>query len=681
MNHIKITMILLTTASLLSCNSRKSDNTQDTSFDWQIDQFADIRIMRYQVSGWDELNLKQKELVYYLSQAAICGRDITFDQNYKHNLAVRRILESIYANYTGDKTTTEWAEFVVYLKRVWFSNGIHHHYSTEKFTPSFSQKYFAQLVKETPQNTLPEALGTADKIIEKYTPILFNPEVDSKRVNQSANLDVVKNSANNYYEGVTQKEAEAFYAKLQNPNDPEPISYGLNSKLVKSNGEISEKVWKVDGMYGATISQIIRWLEKAAAVAENAKQRQIIETLIDYYQTGNLKKFDEYSILWVTDLESRIDFVNGFIENYGDPMGYKASWESLVNFTDIEATKRTVLLSDNAQWFENSSPIDPTFKKEKVKGVSAKVINAAMLGGDCYPATPIGINLPNPDWIRATHGSKSVTIDNITYAYDKASEGNGFLEEFAWDDAEIELHRKYGHLAGNLHTDLHECLGHGSGKLAPGIAGDELKQYGSAIEESRADLFALYFIMDPKMVELGIMPNLDVAKAEYNQYIRNGLMTQLTRVELGKTIEQAHMRNRQLIARWCYEHGKKDKIIEKRERDGKTYYVITNHNKLRELFGDLLKEIQRIKSTGDYPAAQKLIENYAVNVDYNLHKEVLDRFKKLDIAPYGGFVNPVYTPVYDSNNKLIDVTIEYNQGYAEQMMHYSTKYSFLPTYN
>ena len=665
----------------MGCSERKDKEKFNEQFQWQIDRFADIRILRYQIPDWDNLSLKQKELLYYLGEAALCGRDIIFDQNYKHNLAIRKTLEAIYNGYGGSRENPEWNEFLVYLKRVWFSNGIHHHYSTEKFLPDFGQDYFMDLVKETPLNYFPDDLGSPDEILIKLTPLIFDPNIATKRVNQTSGVDLVATSANNYYEGVTQREVEQFYAKMMNPSDPEPISFGLNSKLVKKDGKIIERVWKVDGMYGQAIERIVYWLEKATSVVENEHQKKVIETLIEYYKSGDLRLFDKYNILWLKDINSRVDFVNGFIENYGDPMGYKASWESLVNFTDIEATKRTVLLSDNAQWFENSSPIDPTFKKEKVKGVSAKVINAAMLGGDCYPATPIGINLPNPDWIRATHGSKSVTIDNITYAYDKASEGNGFLEEFAWDDAEIELHRKYGHLAGNLHTDLHECLGHGSGKLAPGIAGDELKQYGSAIEESRADLFALYFIMDPKMVELGIMPNLDVAKAEYNQYIRNGLMTQLTRVELGKTIEQAHMRNRQLIARWCYEHGKKDKIIEKRERDGKTYYVITNHNKLRELFGDLLKEIQRIKSTGDYPAAQKLIENYAVNVDYNLHKEVLDRFKKLDIAPYGGFVNPVYTPVYDSNNKLIDITVEYNQGYAEQMMHYSTKYSFLPTYN
>ncbi len=674
-------MILLAASSLLSCTNQNDAKTQEGTFEWEIDQFADIRIMRYQVPGWDDLDLKQKELIYYLNQAALCGRDIIFDQNYKHNLSIRRILEAVYQDYPGDRDAQGWKDFTVYLKRVWFSNGIHHHYSTDKFLPLFEQEYFAMLVNETPSESFPKELGAKSDIIAKYSPIIFDPAIDSKRVNQEAGMDVVSASANNYYEGVTQKEAEAFYAKMVMPNDPEPISYGLNSKLVKEGNKIVERVWKVGGMYGAAIEKINYWLQKASQVAENPKQKQIIETLIEYYQTGDLKKFDKYSILWVTDLESRIDFVNGFIENYGDPMGYKASWESLVNYTDIEATKRTVILSTNAQWFENNSPVDPVFKKETVKGVSAKVINAAMLGGDCYPSTPIGINLPNPDWIRAKHGSKSVTIDNITYAYNKSSEGNGFLEEFAWDKAEVELHGKHGSLAGSLHTDLHECLGHGSGKLAPGVVGDELKQYGSPIEESRADLFALYFIMDPKMVDLGIMPSIEVGKAEYNQYIRNGLMTQLTRVELGNKIEQAHMRNRQLIARWCYEHGKNDNVIEKRVRDDKTYYVITDHAKLRELFGQLLKEIQRIKSTGDYLGAQQLVEEYAVNIDFDLHKEVLDRFEKLNIAPYGGFVNPVYIPLYDKDGNLIDIKVQYTQDYTVQMLEYSTKYSFLPIYN
>lgn len=673
-------LLTLTVYGLSGCARTSEKKDQGDQFQWQIDQFADIRIMRYQVPGWDELTPSQKELLYYLGEAAICGRDIIFDQNYKYNLAVRKTLEAIYEGFSGDRNSDEWNKFMVYLKRVWFSNGIHHHASNDKFLPSFSQDYFTDLVKETPISLFPEELGSYDKILAKFTPIIFDPNVAAKRVNQESGADLVATSANNYYEGLTQKEVEQFYAKMVNPNDRTPISYGLNSKLVKRDGNIIEKVWKVDGMYGPAIERIVYWLDKAMGVAENEQQRQVIESLIKYYKTGDLRQFDHYNVLWVNDLDSRIDFVNGFIEVYGDPMGYKASWEALVNFTDLEATKRTVILSDNAQWFEDNSPVDPKFKKAEVKGVSAKVINATMLGGDCYPATPIGINLPNADWIRANHGSKSVTIENITYAYDRASIGNGFLEEFAWDEAEVELHRKYGFLAGNLHTDLHECLGHGSGQLAPGVVGDELKQYGSPIEESRADLFALYFIMDPKMVELGIMPNLDVAKAEYNQYIRNGLLTQLTRVELGKDIEQAHMRNRQLIASWCYEMGKADNVIEKRVRDNKTYFVINDHMKLRELFGTLLTEIQRIKSTGDYEGAKHLVENYAVKVNRELHSEVLERFAKLNIAPYGGFVNPKLTPIYDGD-KIVDVIIDYNDSYIDQMLEYSRKYSFLPIFN
>lgn len=681
MKHIKLIMILFAAVSLLGCSGQKEQKSQDEAFEWQIDQFADLRIMRYQVPGWDNLSLQQKEYVYYLGQAALCGRDILFDQNYKHNLAVRNILEGIYRDYSGERDTQQWVEFEVYLKRVWFSSGIHHHYSTDKMIPAFGAEYFAQLVKDTPETSFAKELGTKEEIVTKYSPIIFNPNVDAKRVSQEAGRDVVATSANNYYEGVTQKEVEQFYAKMIDPNDPEPISYGLNTKLLKESGKITERVWKVGGMYSPAIEQIVYWLEKASQVAENDVQRGVIKSLVEYYQTGDLKQYDEYSILWTKDLDSHIDFVNGFIENYGDPMGYKSSWESIVNFKDIEATKRTTILSANAQWFEDHSPVDSAFKKEEVKGVSAKVINVAMLGGDCYPSTPIGINLPNADWIRAEHGSKSVTIDNITHAYNKSSEGNGFLEEFAWDEAEVKLHELHGGLAGSLHTDLHECLGHGSGKLAPGVKGDELKQYSSVIEECRADLFALYYIMDKKMVELGIMPSLEVGKAEYNQYIRNGIMTQLTRVELGNKVEQAHMRNRQLIARWCYEHGKADNVIEQRERDGKTYFVITNHEKLRGLFGELLTEIQRIKSTGDFAAAQHLVETYAVEVDYAMHKEILERFAKLDIAPYGGFVNPTYTPVYSKNGALKDIEIGYAQGYIEQMLEYSKNYGFLPLYN
>ncbi len=679
MKHIKLAMILITIASLSSCSS-KQQKAKD-SFQWQIDQFADVRIMRYQVPGWDDLTLKQKEYAYYLSQAAICGRDILFDQNYRHNLAIRNILETVYNHYQGDRNNPNWDAFVVYLKRVWFSNGIHHHYSTDKIAPDFSQDYFAQLVEQTPAEQFAQELGKKEEFVSKYSPIIFDPLVDAKRVSQEAGADVVKTSANNYYRGVSQKEVENFYAKKMNPNDLEPVSYGLNSQLAKENGVITERVWKVGGMYGEAIEQIVYWLEKASHVTENDAQKEVIESLMDFYRTGDLKTFDEYSVLWTKDLDSHIDFVNGFIENYGDAMGYKGAWEAMVDFKDVEATKRTDILSSNAQWFEDNSPIAPEFKKEEVKGVSAKVIVASMLGGDCYPSTPIGKNLPNADWIRAKHGSKSATIDNITYAYDKSSEGNGFLEEFAWNQAEIDLQRNFGSLAGNLHTDLHECLGHGSGKLAPGVNGDELKQYSSVIEECRADLFALYYIMDEKMVELGLIPSLDVGKAEYNQYIRNGTMTQLTRIALGNKVEQAHMRNRQLIARWCFEHGKEDNVIEQRKENDKTFFVITDHQKLRGLFSQLLAEIQRIKSTGDFEAAQHLVETYAVEIDYELHKEVLERFAKLNIAPYGGFVNPVYNLIYDENNALVDIQLDYTQGYTEQMLEYSKNFSFLPFNN
>ena len=674
------TMILLTaTAAGLTLTSCKTEK-EATPFKWQVDQFADVRIMRYQIPEFDSLTPNQKVLVYYLSEAAKCGRDIIWDQNYKYNLTVRSVLESIYNGYTGDRNNANWEQFMVYTKRVWFSNGIHHHYSNDKFIPEFTQEYFAELVKNTPADKFNTTLGSTDEIIAKLTPILFDPNVATKRVNQDAGVDMVAASACNYYEGVTQKEVEDFYAKMMNPKDTTPISYGLNSKLVKENGKVVEKVWKIDGMYGTAIAKIVYWLEKAATVAENEHQRNIINTLIEYYKSGDLKKFDEYNVLWVSDVNSHIDFVNGFIENYGDPMGYKSSWEAVVNFKNLEATRRTTIIGDNAQWFEDNSPIDEQFKKKEVKGVSAKVITVAQLGGDCYPTTPIGINLPNADWIRKYHGSKSVTMDNITYAYDQAAQGNGFMEEFAWSPEEIELSKQHGSLAGNLHTDLHECLGHGSGQLAEGVKGDELKNYGSPLEEARADLFALYYLLDPKMVEIGIMPSLEVAKAEYNNYIRNGLMTQLTRIEFGKTIEQAHMRNRQLIASWCYENGKAENVIEKKTRDGKTFFVINDYAKLRNLFGTLLKEIQRIKSTGDYEAGKKMIETYAVQINPELHREVLDRFNKLKLAPYGGFMNPELVPVMEGD-KIVDIKVEYPENYIQQMLDYSNKYGSLPLIN
>ncbi|MHC1705238.1 MAG: dihydrofolate reductase [Tenuifilaceae bacterium] len=679
MKYLTMTVLSLTIAGfgLTGCKEKPKE---ESSFNWKIDQFADLKVMRYQVPAFDSLTLKQKKLVYYLSEAALCGRDIFWDQNYKYNLSVRRTLEAIYKGYTGDRKSADWDLFMVYLKRVWFSNGIHHHYSNDKFLPSFSQEYFNQLIKNTPAENFPKEFGTVEQFVSTLIPVIFDPSVAPKRANQESGVDMIATSACNFYDGLTQEEAEKFYSSIRDPKDETPVSYGLNSKLVKENGKIFEKVWKVGGLYGPAIEKIVFWLEKAAEVAENDLQKKTIESLIEYYKTGNLEKFDEYNVQWVSDLVSHVDFTNGFIETYGDPLGYKATWESVVNFKDIEATKRTEIISANAQWFEDNSPIDKEFKKESVKGVSAKVITVAALGGDCYPATPIGINLPNADWIRKLHGSKSVTMDNITYAYDQAAIGNGFVEEFASSNEEIELNNKYGHLAGNLHTDMHECLGHGSGQLAPGVKGDELKNYGSALEETRADLFALYYMMDNKMTEIGIMPNLDVAKAEYCSYIRNGLMTQLTRIEPGKNIEQAHMRNRQLIAKWCLEKGKDENIIERKERDGKTFFVINDYDKLRKLFGELLKEVQRIKSTGDYEAGKLLVESYGVVVDQDLHKQVLERFAKLNIAPYGGFVNPKYVPVIQGDS-IVDVKVEYPDNYVQQMMDYSDNYSFLPTLN
>lgn len=678
---LRTMLIMFTVTALGLCTTSCKDEPKiEEQFAWQIDQFADLRIIRYQVDGFENLTPKQRVLIYYLSEAAKCGRDISFDQNYKYNLLIRKVLESVYLNYTGDKTAQQWAGFETYLKRVWFANGIHHHYSTVKFKPDFTAEYFAEVIKNTPASSFAAELGTPDEIIAKLTPILFDESIAPIRVNQNSDVDMVATSACNFYEGVSQKEVEQFYAKMQNPNDSTPISYGLNSKLVKENGRIAEKVWKIDGMYGPAIEKVVFWLQKAAAVAENDNQKKLIETLIEYYKTGDLKIFDEYNVLWVNDLDSQVDFVNGFIENYGDPMGYKSNWESVVNFKNVEASKRTQIICENAQWFEDNSPVDPQFKKKEVKGVSAKVITVAQFGGDCYPSAPLGINLPNADWIRKDHGSKSVTIDNVAYAYDKAAEGSGFAAEFTWSEEFINRAKQYGSLGDNLHTDLHECLGHGSGQLAPGVKGDELKNYGSPLEEARADLFALYYIMDEKLIELGLIPSLEVGKAEYDAYIRNGLLTQITRIELGKTIEQAHMRNRQLVAKWCYEKGLAENVIEMKTREGKTFVVINDYNRLRTLFGDLLREIQRIKSTGDFESGKALIEKYAVKIDYDLHKEVLQRYKKLNQAPYGGFINPEIIPVLDGET-VVDAKIEYPDNYVQQMLKYSREYSFLPINN
>ncbi len=592
------------------------------------------------------------------------------------------MLEAVYTGYKGDKNTPDFKAMEVYLKRVWFSNGIHHHYGSEKFVPGFTPEFFRQAVQSVDAATLPLAEGqTVEQLCEEVFPVIFDPTVMPKRVNQAAGEDLVLTSACNYYDGVTQQEAEDFYNALKNPQDETPVSYGLNSRLVKEDGKIQEKVWKVGGLYGQALEKIVYWLKKAEGVAETPEQKAVIAKLMEFYETGDLKTFDEYAILWVKDLNSRIDFVNGFTESYGDPLGMKASWESLVNFKDLEATQRTELISGNAQWFEDHSPVDGQFKKEKVKGVSAKVITAAILAGDLYPATAIGINLPNANWIRSHHGSKSVTIGNITDAYNKAAHGNGFNEEFVYSDAELQLIDKYADVTDELHTDLHECLGHGSGKLLPGVDPDALKAYGSTIEEARADLFGLYYVADPKLVELGLTPSADAYKAQYYTYLMNGLMTQLVRIEPGNNVEEAHMRNRQLIARWVYEKGAAEKVVELVKKDGKTYVVINDYEKVRDLFGRLLAEIQRIKSTGDYAGAHDLVEAYAVKVDPALHAEVLERYKKLNLAPYKGFVNPKYEVVTDADGTITDVTVTYDEGYAEQMLRYSKDYSTLPSVN
>lgn len=675
---LSTTTALLFGMSFMSCS--KTDN--EPKFNYNVDKFADLQILRYQVPGFEELSLNQKLYVYYLTEAAQEGRDILFDQNGKYNLAIRRTLEAIYNNYNGDKEDADYKEFVVYLKRVWFSNGIHHHYATDKFVPGFSQEFFANQVKSIDPSLLPIREGeTVDNLIAELTPVIFDKEVMPKRINLAAGYDLVQTSAGNYYDGVTQKEAEDFYAKMRKPNDNQPISYGLNSRLVKRDGKIYEEVYKIGGRYTKALERIVYWLELAKGVAENDAQRNVIDLLIEFNKTGDLKKFDEYAVAWVQELTGNVDFICGFTEVYGDPLGMKASWEASINFKNIEASARTETISANAQWFEDNSPIDPRFKKETVKGVTAKVITVAMLGGDCYPSTPIGINLPNADWIRRDYGSKSVTIENITYAYDQAALGNGFKEEFVIDEATRELMNKYGFVSDNLHTDLHECLGHGSGKLLPGVDSDALKAYASTLEETRADLFAMYYMADPKIMELGLLPDKDAYKANYYSYIMNGLMTQLTRIELGNNIEESHMRNRQLIAKWCLENGAEENVISIEKIDGKSYIKINDYDKLRGLFGKLLAEIQRIKSEGDYEAGKAIVEKYAVKVDIDLHKEVLARYKSLNLAPYKGFVNPKYSLVEDENGNVVDVTVTYNEGYAEQMLRYSKDYSSLDSYN
>lgn len=651
---------------------------EDKNFDYIVDRFADIEVLRYEVPGFKDLTPSQKAMVYYLNQAAQMGRDIIWDQNCKYNLPIRTVLEGIYTNYKGDRTSADFKAFEQYLKQVWFGNGIHHHYSTDKFTPGFSQTFFTEQVNALPKEVLPSGYASREALLKELVPVIFDPTVLAKRVNQDGTQDVIATSATNLYgPGVTQAEVEAYYAGLKDPDDPTPISYGLNAKVVKEDGKIKEEHYQLNGLYGPAIAKIIYYLSKARGYAENDAQKNYIASLIDYYITGDLKKFDEYSILWAEDTKSEVDFVNGFIESYGDPLGMTGSWESYVNFKNVPASHRTELISGNAQWFEDHSPVDPKFRKPQVKGVSAKVITAAMLGGDAFPSTAIGINLPNANWIRAAHGSKSVTLENITEAYAMASRGNGFNEEFVIDAPTVKLLDDYLYITDMLHTDLHECLGHASGRLMPGVDPDALKEHGSTLEEARADLFALYYLADPKLLELGILDNPDAYKAEYYKYLMNGLMTQLNRIEPGKDVEEAHMRNRQLISKWVFEKGKKDKVVELVKKNGKTYVKINDYRKLRELFGQLLGEVQRIKSEGDYAAGNKLVNTYGVKVDQKLHKEVLDRYAKLNIPPYRGFINPVYTAVYDDNGNITDVTISYGENYIEQMLRLSRDYSTL----
>lgn len=653
-----------------SCGKQAAQAPAD-DFDYVVDRFADIEVLRYKVPDFENLTLNQKILVYYLTEAALWGRDILWDQNNVHNLAMRNLLEAVYTNYDGDREDPDFKAFETYVKQVWFGNGIHHHYSTDKFTPAFSREFLESRIAALPEGTAPE--GTAE-LVE----VIFNPELDAKRVNQAVGQDLIQTSANNLYgPGLTQAEVEAYYASIKVPNDSTPISYGLNTRVVKENGQIVEQPYRLGGLYGEAIAHIVENLDSAAVYAENDAQRSIIRSLIDFYTTGDLATFDRYSIEWAEDTVSQVDFINGFIESYGDPLGMTGAWESIVNFKNNEASERTEILSSEAQWFEDNSPVDPRFRKEEVRGVSAKVITAAILAGDSYPATPIGINLPNANWIRAAHGSKSVTLENITQAYDAASQGDGSREEFVPDETTRQLMADYLFITDNLHTDLHECLGHGSGQLLPGVDPDALKEHGSTIEEARADLFALYYLGDPKLVEMGLLDSPDAYKAQYYSYMLNGMMTQLRRIEPGKDVEEAHMRNRKLIAEWVFEHGRDNNVVELEKIDGKTYLKVNDYEALRGLFGELLAEIQRVRSEGDYAAATNLVETYAVKVDPELHAEILERYAPLNIAPYRGFVNPVYTPVRDASGRITDVTISYPENYVEQMLRYSRDYNGL----
>ena len=659
------------------------------------ERFADIQMLRYELKGFEDLSLNQKLYIYCLSKATLMGRDITFDQQGKYNLRIRKTLEAIFQHYQGNRESEEFQAFVVYLKRVWFASGIHHHYGCEKFVPGFSEEYFYHLVEGIADDKLPLKKGESkEDLLDELVPVIFDPTIQPKRVNQTDGEDLVLTSACNFYEDVTQEEVERFYAKMKDADDPTPPSYGLNSKLTKRNGEMVELTWKEDGLYGAAIKEIVAWLLRAQKFAENEGQKHIIDLLVKYYRTGDLADFDRYSIAWVQQHEGLVDFINGFIEVYGDPLGLKGTWEGIVEYKDLEATKRTQTISQNAQWFEDHSPVDPRFRKPEVKGVTANVICAAMLGGEEYPASAIGINLPNANWIRQEHGSKSVTIGNLTDAYNKAAQGNGFRDEFVIDQPTIDLINQYGDITDDLHTDLHECLGHGSGQLLPGTDADALKAYGNTIEEARADLFGLYYVADQKLVELGLTPNDEAYKAQYYGYLMNGLLTQTIRIKEGDKIEEAHMRNRALIAWWTLEHaeGAVELVTEEvsyasaedalKDAEGnivttRTYVKVNDYGKLRHLFGELLAEIQRIKSEGDYEAARQLVEKYAVNIDPDLHREILARYKKLNLAPYKGFINPKMDLVFDEQNDVKDVVVSYEEGYAEQMLRYSEEYGTL----
>ena len=663
LKHIATTALI---AVAFSTQTAMANN--NNKFNYVVDRFADIEVLRYKVPGFENLSTRQKGLIYYLTEAAIAGRDILWDQNGKYNLSIRQLIENVYTHFTGNKESRQYKALEKYLKLIWFGNGIHHHYSMDKFVPEFDETFLRYEVTKLPESKQPSNIDELCKVI-------FDPIVAAKRVNQAEGEDLITTSACNLYEGVTQQQVEDYYNALKDTTDLTPISYGLNTRVTMIDGKVTEQVYRVGGLYSDAIVRIVDNLTKAREYAENEKQVVVIDKLISYYKSGDLSMFDDYSIEWVEDTNSQVDFINGFIESYGDPLGMTGAWESIVNFKNIEASQRTEAMSENAQWFEDHSPVDPRFRKEEVKGVTAKVITAAILAGDAYPATPIGINLPNANWIRAAHGSKSVTIENITQAYDEASHGSGFNEEFVIDESTRQLMDKYLFITDNLHTDLHECLGHGSGKLLPGVDPDALKAHGSTLEETRADLFALYYLADPKLLELGLLDNPEAYKAEYYKYILNGMMTQLMRIEPGKDVEEAHMRNRKLISEWAYEHGRSENVIEMITVEGKTFIKINDYDRLRELFGELLEEIQRIKSEGDYVAGRDLVEKYAVKVDSKLHNEVLERYSHLNIAPYKGFVNPVYTPIFDAEGNIADVMIDYSEDYVSQMLRYSRDYS------